>query len=1675
MMFTKTKRRHQPGRIGSFLQFLRKGRAKRLKNQRLSATVNTFATVEFLEDRTLLSAVNSLINPNVYDGPVDFDPDNNSPITTSSPNRGLTNQTQAQQRAQTPATAEEKAKHENGPGQVDTPSQVSGFGVYEGEPINSTGSNDDLGSAQLITGLGTGLDDEPDADLEGYLSNATTTFRYSEFPEDDGSIDLANNIFLSSGQQMQILGAQLGNGPNGSGGTGTGDFDFYKISNVSAGERLSISVKDSTQFNNLDPLVAIYSSSGFLLAYDDDGGTYLDSQLDYTAQLNGDYYVMVTSYYTGYPNDPNDSASGNGVGTNPRAEGAYDLTIGLNVQDIDYYAVQLEAGDILGVNVTGAGQTVSLYDPSETLMFESSFYMSDTYPTDSPLPGDGNAAGAIVAPVAGTYYVGVTGNVGFYDLQLRTFRPELETQAVGAIQTLYIDFDGADVDPTTLSSYYNTSSVSLSPLSSFLNNWGLDSSDEPAVIEAIMSTVRENFGLEGDPITGAPNTLGSANNGDYKNTLNPGDYGIRIVSSLDYPDMNESNTPNFSRVVVGGTIDELGTPTIGIAQSIDVGNFDTSETAVVLLDLLSSTDPTDPNSLNNVLRNFSTSIIDLIGEAVGNIASHEAGHFFGLFHTFNYLDPSQLIDQGGDLGNIIGLGSDGIFGTSDDIDVEFNVGELQGLGYPGIQDSPNTLAFGLSTGANYGQDYGDAPDSYHTLLSNDGAWHDLKGGLTLGASIDAESDGQPTPDASGDGADDDGIKFLDPNGNETTGISISDHTASIEVTTSGDGYLQGWIDFNRDGAWEASEQIFTDEFVTGGTSHKLSFDIPQGAGEFNIGETFARFRFSTMTGLGVTGYATDGEVEDYRLDLTANRKGEIFFTDDTYQNDVTEYETGDTIYLKLIDGDLLGAGTVNVTVTTSGGDQEIVTLTEVGYGTFTGTIDSSPAALVVGDGLLETVFEQTITAAYNDDDTGEGQPGNFLGEFVPEGFLNSPRDLVFGPDGDLYVSNGFEGSDNSDHSIERFDGQTGASKGSFVIPGTGGLDVPNGLVFAPGPDGDLYVASSDTGEVLRYDGKTGALVGSGSFTHGYDLSQPRFIAFGPGSDPDVPDLYVADTGFLRGSILRYDGTDGHFVEEYITRPEMGMGKPYGMVFHDGFLYVASFDTNEILKFDSNGDPVPGGPFIADGTGGMKNPRGITIGPDGMLYVACGNTESILRFDPDTGDFIDNYTYNVDIQLPYGLTFNPEDGNLYVVDSDLGLVLKFAGPGGTATPAVITDTADIVASNGLDYGDAPASFPVLDAEDGARHAINNNGLHLGAGVTAEADGQESATALLDSDDGVLLNTIVAGDTATSITILSSGSGYIDAWIDFNGDGDWGDPGEHILASQAVVAGSNSVSISVPANVIVGEVAARFRLSSAGGLSATGAAADGEVEDYLVNVIPQGYTGLMPDPNRPGKMALFITGTQNNDIILISQTTDTNIVQVRINGVNKGEFTPSGGVYAWGLAGDDQIIADDTFYNRESMFFGGIGNDYLVGGWGNDVLIGGYGNDHLEGGPDGFDILIGGFGNDFIRGHNESLYTNYGQNGDILIGGATVYDNGMTQLFAIYQEWISADPFGDRVASISTRVNNTTAGVDNVRLDSSTVFDDNELDELYGAVARGDDWFLLDDGLDINNAGANDIRQ
>lgn len=165
--------------------------------------------------------------------------------------------------------------------------------------------------------------------------------------------------------------------------------------------------------------------------------------------------------------------------------------------------------------------------------------------------------------------------------------------------------------------------------------------------------------------------------------------------------------------------------------------------------------------------------------------------------------------------------------------------------------------------------------------------------------------------------------------------------------------------------------------------------------------------------------------------------------------------------------------------------------------------------------------------------------------------------------------------------------------------------------------------------------------------------------------------------------------------------------------------------------------------------------------------------------------------------------------------------------------------------GLDFGDAPdGAYPTLIASNGARHAVTGTQPWLGTnGPDVESDGHQSASANgddtngTDDEDGVVFTSdLVPGDSAT-VDVTAAGAGNLDAWIDFNDDGDWLDAGEQVFTSEVLSDGLNSLTFAVPGTAAPGATTvARFRYSTVGGLSPTGLAVDGEVEDLMVDIAP-----------------------------------------------------------------------------------------------------------------------------------------------------------------------------------------------------------------------------------------------
>ena len=438
--------------------------------------------------------------------------------------------------------------------------------------------------------------------------------------------------------------------------------------------------------------------------------------------------------------------------------------------------------------------------------------------------------------------------------------------------------------------------------------------------------------------------------------------------------------------------------------------------------------------------------------------------------------------------------------------------------------------------------------------------------------------------------------------------------------------------------------------------------------------------------------------------------------------------------------------------------------------------------------------------------------------------------------------------------------------------------------------------------------------------------------------------------------------------------------------------------------------------------------------------------------------------------------------------------------------------------GDDFGDAPAPFGTLLADDGPRHAISP-ALFLGSFIDFDLDGQPTADALGDDtdadgddEDGVTLpGTFIAG-LGASINVDVTGTGLLDAWIDFDADGVF-EPNEQIAASFAVVDGNNVLNFIVPiTGTVDGPTFARFRLSSTGGLGPTGAAADGEVEDYAVDltVLPPGGAGIFPDPNNPGQDILIVNGKSGNDTILIEPAFFANFA-VRLNGkvILTVPYDAFDSIAILGQAGNDTIKVSSGMI-KPTQIFGGPGADKLYGGGGIDRIYGeagadslyGYnGNDILDGGTEidklyggnGNDTILGGegadtaygeAGNDLIRGGNgsDALYGDAGSDivlgeagadklfggaardiliggtgkdtlqgdagEDIEIGGTTSHDASDAALVAILAEWNSG-------LAYNVRVNDLRGGAGFNFETGVDVFDDGEADILRGNADK--DWF------------------
>ena len=438
-------------------------------------------------------------------------------------------------------------------------------------------------------------------------------------------------------------------------------------------------------------LEVYYREAGFYLNREaaDEGVAYLVSKFGDSGPGNG------------AEGGPNDTVNVTEAEPNEGISFAQELPLadnfGVNVAgstpvgsfDTDWFVFDLQAGDILDARLTPTSivslPIISLHDAngSELVGGPGIFGGLPSSPSGSPLAGNADEIASpndisvhYVIPTAGRYHIRLSDASGPYTLQLRKYRAPLEAENVGTHQKLFLDFNGAFASRERFGLGVGTGR--LRPTRDLLGLYGIQDSDYNRFIDEIVARTQAKFDQLG------------------RDTTNP-NYKLEILNSKDHPDV--WGQPNVSRVIVGGTLQEFlndpdATGPIGIAQSVDAGNFDREETALVFHEQIAASvlglqlDPFAPR-------------VEAIAELISMVVAHEAGHFFGGRHQ----DPNNLtfgiMDQFYDPIISSGAGDDGIFGNADDQPLLFSVDNFTQLGQfvlGGVNDTINWLGWGLTSG-----------------------------------------------------------------------------------------------------------------------------------------------------------------------------------------------------------------------------------------------------------------------------------------------------------------------------------------------------------------------------------------------------------------------------------------------------------------------------------------------------------------------------------------------------------------------------------------------------------------------------------------------------------------------------------------------------------------------------------------------------------------------------------------------------------------------------------------------------------------------------------------------------------------------------------------------------------------------------------------------------------------
>jgi uncharacterized repeat protein (TIGR01451 family) len=298
--------------------------------------------------------------------------------------------------------------------------------------------------------------------------------------------------------------------------------------------------------------------------------------------------------------------------------------------------------------------------------------------------------------------------------------------------------------------------------------------------------------------------------------------------------------------------------------------------------------------------------------------------------------------------------------------------------------------------------------------------------------------------------------------------------------------------------------------------------------------------------------------------------------------------------------------------------------------------------------------------------------------------------------------------------------------------------------------------------------------------------------------------------------------------------------------------------------DAEGGPATNAAATGDDLDGIDDEEGVSV-PAGIEQGAPGSITAIVNNNSGSIAYLNAW---IDFNRNGVLTDAGEqiaaDINIPTGTTNASRVINFTSPAaaslGAAGVRVRLTSVAAPGADGLDGNGEVEDYlvtigpPTTDFGDELDFAnassTASTRLRLGSSVdtegsptkTANADGDDVTTS--DDEDAVSFPSLTAGQPVTlpvNVTNTTSSPGYLNAWIDFNGNGSLTDAGEQIATNVLVPAGTiaatQTLNFNVPSNAVTASTSlgTRFRLTDVQDPGPVGFSGIGEVEDHPVIIL------------------------------------------------------------------------------------------------------------------------------------------------------------------------------------------------------------------------------------------------